>query len=540
MSIDPSLWTRQKRQVAGPEVTAAQRRLSTAGTTLYWLGLISPALIPILFPYLPYQDWPGHVGVVAAQHWLSVDPGALPEPYASRGWMGPNRLAYALAGLLVPVFGVLGGSNLLLAIFLGLLGPALHFTIRALGGDPRWSLAAVALTHGRVLACGFGPNAMAMAPAIFALGLGWRADRWRYLALLAATLLVTLGLHLFVFLVISGLLGLIAVIDLLSAPTRRRGLSILGVIALALITMRVVAELPVDPRYVGPGAIETVIAALQVPKVSDTADALWTWLFAFHRRGFWDDMIQGLWAGALILGVGLAIAPGSRRAAEKGLLLRLFVLIAAVTVAFVVLPAGLGPPINWWGGNLRLPTFLAVLMVIVASTARGRGASMARAATSAASLAFLLGTSSAIYTFNTEEMGGFSQVIEAIPSGRKVCSFHYSPDIVHEFPGEPHWYAGNYYLARQPGAVDQSLFSNPGVPVSQPHPIPAQGWGIGLGFRWKKHSRWCDGFLVRVDQRDPTQPFSGQTKPECVTLKSAHGNWRYYEKPPGLPDSCVP
>lgn len=164
--------------------------------------LAAPGLIPLLFPYLPFQDWPGHVGAVGAVHWASL--GQLPSDYAIRSWLGPNRLFYALAAALAPLTGVQLASNLVLAVFLGAFGPSVALLIRLSGGDERWAVLVLPLTLGRILACGFGCNAMALTSLCLGIAaLLWlpRAPLRASVAFIAAAL-VTLGLHAFVFYVL--------------------------------------------------------------------------------------------------------------------------------------------------------------------------------------------------------------------------------------------------------------------------------------------------------------------------------------------------
>ncbi len=498
---------------------APGHRLTTA---LYWLLLVSPGLIPLLAPYLPFQDWPGHVAITAAKHWL--DQGiALPEAYASRGWIGPNRLPYALTGLLVGLVGPLWASNLVLAAGMAALGPAAHVAIRALGGDVRWAPAVLALALGRVIACGFGPNFLALPAALLAVAAYWKlAARPARIAALAGALAVVMGMHLFVFLAVVGLLAASALLDLLRRDTRVRGALALAVAAVMVGVMRAVAFLPDGG---GQGSVfDAVWSALRTPDPSALANTLWQWNFAFFRVSKLDDATQAVWAAGLLLGLGLAVARGRATPVP-----RLLVLVLLALIAFAWLPETIGPPVNWWGGNLRIPTLISLLIVLAAAQSQGRVASVACGLAIAGSGAYLLIAGAQVVRFSRDEMGGLARLLHHVPPQTKVCTMHYTTRETHEFPGEPHWYAGGYAMAAQPVAIEHSLLGDRGVLVSRPREIPGPGHAVGSGFSWSQHHSWCDSFLVRYQLHDPGQPFSGQAQ-ECVELVEEQPPWRYYRR----------
>lgn len=507
---------------------SAPRRVTTgpgAGLTaaLYWLLLVSPGLVPLLAPYLPFQDWPGHVAITAAKHWL--DQGiALPEAYAFRGWIGPNRLSYALADLLVGVVGPLWASNLVLAAGMSALGPAAHVAIRALGGDVRWAPAVVALTLGRVIACGFGPNFLALPAALLAIAAYARLEaKPARIAALAGALGVVLGMHLFVFLCMAGLLAASGALDLLRRDTRIRGALTLGIVAVMAVVMRLVAFLPPEGGA-QPSVFDAVWSAVRAPDLARSATAFWEWNFAYFRVGKVDDYTQAVWSVGLLLGLILALARGRTTPAP-----RLLVLVLLTLIAFAWLPENIGPPVNWWGGNLRIPSLTSLLIVLIASLSEGRVAAVARTLAVAGSAAFLVVGAYTVIRWSHDEMGGFDRLTRHIPPQTRVCTMHYTTRETHEFPGEPHWYAGSYAMAAQPVAIEHGLFGNSGEPVSRPREIPGPGHAVGGGFSWVQHHSWCDSFLVRYQAHNAGEPFSGQAQ-ECVVLVEEQPPWRYYRR----------
>lgn len=491
---------------------------------LYSCLLVSPGFIPILAPYLPFQDWPAHIGVAAVKHWLDMGQ-ALPEAYAFRGWIGPNRLSYLLGQLLGGVLDPHAAGNAVLACFMALLGPSTHFAIARAGGDPRWALCSLPFVVGRVAACGFGPNVMALPLAMVSLGIYFRLDRHRLksLALLVLALGGVLTMHLFVFLSLIGLMGMSACIDTLRDTTRRRGIDTLVVCVCMCVVMKLVAFVP-QPD-VGPSAFSAVVGAIAWPRLAELGPSFWEWLFAYFRRGRWDDVLQALWLAGVLSAAVIAAVQGGGGASAR----RLVVMVTCVLAAFCVLPENIGAPVNWWGGNLRLPTMAGLLAVTYSSFADGRLARYVRYSASSASVVFVGVATWLVVDFSNNEMAGFAKVAHAVPAGSRVCALHYSPDRVHEFPGEPHWYAANYLLAMKPVGVDHGLFGNVGEPVSRPRDISAPGWGVAQHFSWVAHAGWCDSFVVRYQASEAGQPFSGQA-PECVELVADEPPWRVYRR----------
>lgn len=452
--------------------------------------LAAPGLIPLLFPYLPFQDWPGHVGAVGAVHWASL--GQLPSDYAVRSWLGPNRLFYALAAALAPLTGVQLASNLVLAVFLGGFGPSVALLIRLSGGDERWAVLVLPLTLGRILACGFGCNAMALTPLCLGIAaLLWlpRAPLRASVAFIAAAL-VTLGLHAFVFYVLWGFAALAGAYFLARKSSRRAGYACVSAWLGLAVATRFFGHYG-EANYAA--LAKAVFDSLELRGPSRLAATFWEWLFAYHRTALLDDFAQIFWVGAIGVGV-------SRRRASllhsPGLVLLLLFLGASVIV-YIVLPEGIGPPVNWWGGNLRLPIVVGILLVVLAATPSDAIASRVLIVGATAGLAFFLFTSARIADFSRNEMSGFDSLVQDIPAQHRVCAVHFSDATLHEFPGEPHWYVANYYLAKKPGMVSANLFGNAGEIVSQKRDVPQPGWGVAHGFDWNTHFGWCDYLLVR-------------------------------------------
>ena len=470
--------------------------------------LAAPGLIPLLFPYLPFQGWPGHVGAVGAVHWASL--GQLPSDYAVRSWLGPNRLFYALAAALAPLTGVQLASNLVLAVFLGGFGPSVALLIRLSGGDERWAVLVLPLTLGRILACGFGCNAMALTPLCLGIAaLLWlpRAPLRASVAFIAAAL-VTLGLHAFVFYVLWGFAALAGAYFLARKSSRRAGYACVSAWLGLAVATRFFGHYG-EANYAA--LAKAVFDSLELRGPSRLAATFWEWLFAYHRTARLDDVAQVCWGGGIV--VGIARRLGTIRRSPELILLSLC--LTASLAVFVILPEGIGPPVNWWGGNLRIPIVAAILLITLAARPGDTFTGYALGFGGAAGLVFFLFTSARIADFSQKEMAGFDSLLEQIPAQRRVCAVHFSDAALHEFPGEPHWYVANYYLARKPGLVSANLFGNSGEIVGRNSEVPQPGWGVADSFDWNTHFAWCDYLLVR---HSPAEDYAPPPRTDAVAL----------------------
>ncbi len=217
--------------------------------------------------------------------------------------------------------------------------------------------------------------------------------------------------------------------------------------------------------------------------------------------------------------VGIARRLGTIRRSPELMLLSLC--FTASLAVFVILPEGIGPPVNWWGGNLRIPIVAAILLITLAARPGDTFTGYALGFGGAAGLVFFLFTSARIADFSQKEMAGFDSLLEQIPAQRRVCAVHFSDAALHEFPGEPHWYVANYYLARKPGLVSANLFGNSGEIVGRNSEVPQPGWGVANGFDWNTHFAWCDYLLVR---HNPAAEYAPPPRSDATVLARS-GRW---------------
>jgi hypothetical protein len=472
---------------------------------------------------LPFQDSLGHDGVIGALRWAVVDPGALSPELELGGLVGPNRLFYLVPTVLGVALGPELGIRLGYAVNLATVGPLVALGLRFAGRRPAWALAVAPIVLGRLLASGFVPNVYALGFLGLVLGLIARAPRrGEEAALLPTAAVLTFAAHAFVGLVGAGFLLLSAALDLVRGPRRLGALALAS--ALLVLGLHVLTAVPGHGG--GEGAAAALLAAVHGPDFGRLPRAL-EWSGAWQLRQTWDDAIHGVWMAGLLGGALL----GPRRdaaTAKLGLCL-----LAAVAVG-LTLDERIGPPVNWWGGWLRIPAIGGLVTLYLAAGSTSPWARAPLAAAAGAAQAFVLGSVAHVGEVAAHEYRGLSEVLDAAPRERRVCALWFGEDAkLHGYPGLPHWYAGNIYLARKGGAVAHGLFDNPAVPVHRRSSVVRQPpSGMAWVFDAEQHRGWCELFLVRIDPRAPDRPFRPEVRASLRLLAEA-GAWRLWADPRG-------
>lgn len=501
---------------------------SKSRSVLFYLGLCSPGIIPLLVPYLPFQDWPGHLGVVGVMLHFDEPVANLAQFYGYEGAWKPNTLLYWMIYGFAKVFGPLWGARLVLALSLAGLGPAMAYFCRKAEADQSLAYFALPLAIGRHVYCGFIPNAAGLAAGALALGLYFSVRRqgaWPRLLALLLALLLTHALHVFVFLAVLGLILASAAWDLLEEGGRRQ---IHILLASAVSGFAFLPQLiSFDARASsGPSFFSAIFDAVLRADRSQLPKVFWDWLFASYRYRTLDDVLQLVWLVLLLFVVGLGIR--LRRSLDSPSSSRLWLMIVLSAIMFVLLPSYIGPPVKWWGGNLRLPVLIMLILIpLGASVFENRKRLLRLTITinlTICGLALL-----DLAHFSRTEMNGFEDVINSVPPGQKVTLLHWTPKSVHEYPGEPHGYASNYYLLLKGGFVPQNVFEHPDVPVKRKLRGAAPPWGQAEYFDWHRHGDDYDAFIVRVHRDYEHSPLHGPNQARVALVNSA-GNWRYYRR----------
>ena len=439
-----------------------------ATRTVYWALLLSPGLLPLLWVYLPFQDWPGHVGILGVMtHW--GEPGT--EYYAWRSHLGPNRLFYLLAWPLAEVSSSLLALRVVLAVSLAAFAPAVHFLLRSIGKHTQVAVAAVPLALGRHLLSGFATTSAALPAFIVALAFFFllrRSGSWRHALALSAVTLATAGFHAFIWCVLMGFLGLGVTWELVRREWRAAAMTG-GAALLPLVLLPLMSFAAATPEH-SEGTTAALIAALRFPS-STVGDVAWEWTFASLRYSLLDDFIQAGWCVALAM-LFIASFLLSKQRARPSDVPVLMLWLSSTILVFLFLGEHIGPPVNWWGGSLRLPVVAALLLICIAAPTMhaeaGLRSGFRPVQLSGAWFGLMgIGFSTLLHVhvakFSMETMAGLSTVLDAAPPGKRLCPLHSATRALNEFPGEPQGYVGNYYVAAKMGAVPQGMFGNPGV-----------------------------------------------------------------------------
>ncbi|MEM7676336.1 MAG: hypothetical protein AAF449_10075 [Myxococcota bacterium] len=501
------------------------KRLSAA---VFILGLVLPAFLPAVCPYLPFQDWPAHVGIVGVL--THFDDPVTSAHYTYSGWFKLNMLFYLPAWALGELVGPINAANLCLAVALGALGPAMWLLCRALDADHRLALLATPLAIGRHIYCGFGPNAASLPLFVLVFALFFfirRGVRPRAgTVALSVVLLMLAFTHAFIFLATAGLLGLLATVDAVRSPRRAGWAALLGLVVSGALFVGLFSQgIGLAGRSAGDPVSAIWQAILDAPR-DKLGETFWAWLFASYRYRQLDDGLQAVWSAAVLAGLGATLLMErawwrSGRAALAAL--------AAVTLAmFVILPENVGPPVNWWGARLRLPPLVALLLIPTVARSVGTRVSYAISAAGVVSVLTVMLALVDLAAFHQNYTRGLSAVLEAMPRGQRISALHFTPSAIHEYPGQPFGYFGNFYIAQKGGVVPQGFFERSEVPFLRRQRQPAPPWGIASRFRWASHGSRYDGFLVRIDDDRGLAPFVGHEDDVELVIKA--GGWRYYRR----------
>lgn len=505
-------------------------------TILYWAILLSPGLVPLACVYLPFQDWPGHVGQIGVVALLGDPETKAAALYPVGSNFGLNIPFTWPAILLHHVLPSPWGSNLVLAAALAALAPAVHLLCRAIGAEPRLALFAVPVALGKHVFAGFAENAGALVfvPLSFAALYALRAAPTPRRAVgfaLAATGLA--AMHGVVFLAGGGLLGLAVLFGLLKGHRRATAWSLLGLAVAGSFFLALALANGVKGQAGGPSPLDALFTSI----LSDPRDHLftqgWEWLFATYRHGELDDHLQAVWLGLLTFGLFSTLVR------QGGVYLRsgsfeLLLLVLVTVAAFVILPEEIGPPILWWGARQRLPAIGAVLLV----PALGQGLYARWPAILAFPAVVAVLVVSAITwdlrAFQREEMEGFDAVLAAIPKGQRLAYAYAESPRIREYPGYALGYFGNYYVAQKGGEVTQGLFDrHEHTPLrARTRPLPGAPWGLLAAFRFEQHAVGFEGVLVL--SYPGREPFS-EAERKRLELVAQGGRWRYYRPAGGAP-----
>lgn len=206
--------------------------------------------------------------------------------------------------------------------------------------------------------------------------------------------------------------------------------------------------------------------------------------------------------------------------------------LLSTLLVFLILREHIGPPVDWWGGSLRLPVVAALLSITLVAPTCGCLPPRPRALTlvpfAAVAFAFSAQLHTHVARFSRHDMAGLDRVLDAAPPGRRLCPLHSPSRALNELPGEPHGYLGNYYVAARMGVVPQAMFGNPGVPYSQNTGLPSPGWGRMEGLHSAAQLQGCELVLLELDTPH-SEVVRARLEPGAFVTRAEHGRWALLE-----------
>jgi hypothetical protein len=471
-------------------------------------ALLTLSLVVALFAVrdVPMVDLPQHAAQIAA--WLNWDDPAYRTHELELNFRTPYLLAYPLARLFAPLFGVVGALKLVIALGLVAHVAAFAHLVRRLGHDPWLSLLGVPTALGYAFCFGFVSFLVAVPLVVLAIGEALiHAERPtpRTGVVLAGLLSLTLLAH--------GIALALAVIAV--APLLLRGGG------------RFVARvLPLAP----PGILAV---AWLMPGTSASRIGVTYWSLGFERIVELPGMLVGIgsadgaaFAAGLLLLFGAAFLLGTpSRRPER------FVPLALTFAGFLAFPAlfrGVGP-LSPRFVVLVIPGLLLAFEPRAAEAKRSR-ARVGRAALAALATGWVIVWLARLPAYN-RETAGVHALVASMPPGLRIRPIVFERES-EAYPGVPlllHLPA--FYQVKKGGTQGYSFAMYPisvvryraGVP---PRMVGGAEWSPER-FDWRRESAAYDYFIVHSTS-DRTRALFGSVP--GVVLEARHGDWWAYRR----------
>jgi hypothetical protein len=495
------------------------------------IALVVLAMLPLFVGrYLPFFDYPAHLGVAAA-----LRQRADPATDIARLWqldlrLVPNAFHYAFTWAVSYVISTENASRLFVALFcVAALPAAAVLALRELGRDYRLAILCVPICWNQCLWYGFIGFCAALPMSLITLVLldrELRSPSLRRSVGLAALVALLAFTHFFVLAVTLALALPVLLNRLREAGVQRvarAGLPLLsGPLAMAQWFWGGLQ----GGRQPREGAVGHLWAAR--PPFREYARLLHHWFIDGYTNRV-DDALAIL--VVLALGALLAWSPARRDGLTADAAARRLPLLLAgcLAVGYLALPFEIRAPFSWWAMNVRLLPLLFVWLVL--AVAPGQLEAWARALlriVAAASAAFFLYvTDDVARVFNgPSEAGGLAQVLSVLPKGARVLGLYTDYGQRPHYAHYPHAYAAMY------GVVQGGGLAAPFIPIPQswtnPRQVPAFPLaGDARFFRFQRHAGPYTHFLVRTCQGKDclADPLADAAD---VQLLAEAARWRLY------------
>jgi hypothetical protein len=479
----------------------------TPNTPRLFAAALTLALIVSLFAFrdVPMVDLPQHAAQIAA--WVHWDDPAYHTDELELNFRTPYLLAYPLAWLFSPAFGIVGALKLVVALGVVAHVAAYDLLVRRLGHDPWLVLLGVPTALGYAFFFGFVSFLAAIPLVVFAI-----AEAVAHAARPALRSGVVLALLLSLILLAHGIALALALLAV--APLLVRG----GGHVLAR-TAPLLAPLLFGALWILPGSSTSRIGATYWAVSADRIVELAGMLVGI---GSPDRVAFGV--GLVLVGcLGCLVGAPSRRP-ERWLPL------TATLVGF------LGFPTLFRGVGPLSPRFviLVVPALLLAFEARRTNAVKR---TTPARITLALAAASWVATFTVRlpaynrETEGMHALVAAMPSDQSVRPIVFERES-RVFPGVPALlHLPAYYLVKKGGIQGYSFAMYPISVIRYRAGIePRMGGGLEWmpeAFDFPAERTRYDYFVVHSTTDRSRELFSGA--PEVV-LQARHGNWWAYDQ----------
>jgi hypothetical protein len=480
--------------------------------------LLTLTLVVALFAFrdLPMVDLPQHAAQIAA--WLHWDDPAYHTHELELNFRTPYLVAYPLARLIAPLFGVVGALKLVVALGLVAHVAAFALLVRRLGHDPWLGLLGVPTALGYAFCFGFVSFLVAVPLVVFAI---------------AEALFHT------------------------ERPTPRTGLVLAGLLSLTLLAhgiafaLAVLAVLPLSFRGGGrfvarvlPLAPPLVFAAAWIlPGTSTSRIGDTYWALGIDRIAELPAMLVGIGSAdgaALAAGLGLLFGAGSLVGTPSRRAERFVPLVVALAgcLAFPALFRGVGP-LSPRFAVLLVPGLLLAFEPRAAEAQRS-SARVGRTALAALATGWVIVWLVRLPAYN-RETAGVHALVASMPAGLRVRPIVFERES-EAYPGVPALlHLPAYYQVTKGGTQGYSFAMYPisvvryrvGVP-------PRMGGGAEWrpeGFDWRRESDAYDYFIVHSTS-DRTRALFGTA--HGVVLDARQGDWWAYRRADAVASSNDP
>ena len=469
-------------------------------------ALLTASLVVALFAFrdLPMVDLPQHAAQIAA--WLHWEDPAYRTHELELNFRTPYLLAYPLARLFAPLFGVVGALKLVIALGLVAHVAAFAHLVRRLGHDPWLSLLGVPTALGYAFCFGFVSFLVAVPLVVLAIAQALRhAERPtpRTGLVLAGLLSLTLLAH--------GIALALAVVAV--APLLLRGGG------------RFVARvLPLAPPGIFAGA--WLLPGTSTSRIGDTY-----WSLGLDRIVELPGMLVGIgsadgaaFAAGLSLLFGAASLVGTPSHRPERL-----VPISLTLAGFLAFPAlfrGVGP-LSPRFVVLVIPGLLLAFEPRAAEAKRSR-ARIGRAALAALSTGWVVVWLARLPAYN-RETAGVHALIAGMQTGLRIRPIVFERES-EAYPGVPALlHLPAYYQVTKGGTQGYSFAMYPISVVRYRVGVPPRMRGGAEwrpeNFDWRRERDVYDSFIVHSTS-DRTRALFGSTP--GVVLDARHGDWWAY------------